>query len=116
MNRRIPDEVLARHDVLVGSDNALQREARLLQALWRDQRGYPVALHRGLLLASRIETEIPRDTLATFFTDGIQSGRTERRSQRLSLRWSQDSYILSLHGSPERCHSRFSCARLELSE
>ena len=33
--------VLREHDVFVASDNAFQRRARLLQALWREERGYP---------------------------------------------------------------------------
>jgi hypothetical protein len=72
MARRIPDELLARHHVLVGSDNAFQRQARLLQALWREDHELPVGLHRGKPLGSRIEAAFARETLANFLTDGIR--------------------------------------------
>lgn len=70
--RQIPDALLARHHVLIASDNAFQREARLLQALWREERGYPAGLHRGQPLGSRIEGDFARDTLANFLSDGIR--------------------------------------------
>jgi hypothetical protein len=68
----ITDDLLAEHHVLVKSDNAFQRRARLLQALWREERGLPVGLHRGAPLGSRIESAFARDTLANFLTPNIR--------------------------------------------
>jgi hypothetical protein len=84
--QRISDELLLRHHVLVGTDNAFQRRARLLQALWREERGFPVGVHRGEQLGSRIEPSHARSTLSNFLTEGIRdvvrdavlgAGRTE---------------------------------------
>lgn len=66
------DELLERHDVLVRSDNAFQRRARLLQALWRERRGLPVGLHRGKALGSRLEMPFAKETLANYLTDTIR--------------------------------------------
>ena len=83
---RIPDDVLERHRVLVRTDNAFQRRARLLQALWREERGLPIGKHRGRDLGSRIEAAQARESLSNFLTDGIRqvvehavlgAGRTE---------------------------------------
>ena len=72
MAPRIPDDLLARHHVLVGSDNAFQRRARRLQALWREERQLAVGMHRGKPLGSRIAATLARDTLANFLSDGIR--------------------------------------------
>lgn len=117
MSRRIPDEVLTRHDVLVGSDNAFQREARLLQALWREQHGYPVGLHRGKPLGSRIEADFAHNTLANFLTDGIRdvvrhavpgAGRT---SDQLI---DEDRLFSNLLSSQPLCFNLFGEAALDL--
>lgn len=68
----IPDDVLAKHEVLVDSDNAFQRRARLLQALWREARGLKIGSNRGRPLGSRIEAGQARETLANFLTDAIR--------------------------------------------
>lgn len=70
---RIPNDVLARHLVLVGADNAFQRRARLLQALWREQRKLPIGQHRGAPLGSRIEAAFARGTLANFLTERVRN-------------------------------------------
>lgn len=69
---RISDEVRLRHHVLVGTDNAFQRRARLLQAIWREERGLPIGTHRSAALGSRVEEVHARTTLANFLTDGIR--------------------------------------------
>lgn len=73
MASSIPDELLTRHHVLVPADNAFQARARVLQALWREKHGFPVGLHRGKPLGSRIESAFARDTLANFLTDNIRA-------------------------------------------
>ena len=70
--QRISDEVLLRHHVLVGTDNAFQRRARLLQAIWREERGLPIGTHRSAALGSRVEEAHARTTLSNFLTDGIR--------------------------------------------
>jgi len=66
------DELLARHDALVPSDNAFQRQARLLQALWRERRGLPVGLHRARPLGSRIAMPFAKTSLANYVTETIR--------------------------------------------
>jgi hypothetical protein len=65
-------EILARHDVLVESDNEWQQQARLLQALWRERYDLPVGLHRGRRLGSRLAMPYAKDTLATFMTKTVR--------------------------------------------
>jgi hypothetical protein len=72
MRESIPDDVLLQHHVLVGTDNAFQRRARLLQSLWREDRGLPIGVHRGKPLGSRIDAAHARATLANFLTDGVR--------------------------------------------
>lgn len=65
-------ETLARHDVLVESDNEWQQHARFLQALWRERYDLPVGLHRGRRLGSRLAMPYAKDTLATFMTEIVR--------------------------------------------
>lgn len=69
---RVPDTVLLRHCVLVPADNAVQRRARLLQALWREERGLPIGMHRGKELGSRIESVHARESLSNFSTERVR--------------------------------------------
>lgn len=69
---RVRDDVLEKHHVLVPSDGAFQRRARLLQALWREEHDFPIGMHRGRKMGSRIEADHARSTLANFLTDGIR--------------------------------------------
>ena len=65
----IPDEVLERHHVLVTTDNPFQRRARLLQALWREERGLPIGERRpGIPLGSRLPKEYAKETGANLMT------------------------------------------------
>lgn len=66
------DEILVEHHVLVRSDNAFQRVARLRQALWREGCGLPVGLHRGAPLGSRLAMPFAKETLANYLTDTIR--------------------------------------------
>jgi hypothetical protein len=66
------DALLVEHDVLVPTDNAFQRQARLLQALWRERRGLRVGLHRGRRLGSRLEMPFAEVALANYMTDTIR--------------------------------------------
>lgn len=47
-------DVLAReHHAFVAADSTFQRQARLLQALWREQQGYPAGAIPGALQGGR---------------------------------------------------------------
>lgn len=66
------DEILAEHHVLVRSDNAFQRVARLRQALWREGCGLRIGLHRGAPLGSRLAMPFAKETLANYLTTTIR--------------------------------------------
>jgi hypothetical protein len=67
------DELLASHDVVVPTDNPFQRRARLLQALWRKDRGLPIGEHRGRALGSRLAMPAAKDALSNYLTDTIRA-------------------------------------------
>ena len=66
------DEV-KRHDVLVPTDNPFQRRARLLQALWREEKGLPIGEHRGRTLGSRLPMPSAKNDLANYLKDTIRN-------------------------------------------
>lgn len=43
----VPEATLRQHNVLVGTDHRFRAAARLLQALWREDRNLPIGLHQG---------------------------------------------------------------------
>ena len=55
---------------------AFQRQARVLQSMWREQRGYPIGEQRGRgvsrLLGSRLAMPWAQETLANYFTETIR--------------------------------------------
>jgi PD-(D/E)XK nuclease superfamily protein len=67
------DQLLTRHHVLVATDNAFQKRARLLQALWREEQGLAVGEHQGHPLGSRLAMPSAKETLANFLTETIRS-------------------------------------------
>jgi hypothetical protein len=66
-------ELLAKHHVLVPTDNAFQQRARLLQALWREEQRLPAGEHRGRKLGSRLEMPAAQTTLSNYLTDTIRA-------------------------------------------
>ena len=66
-------QVLAEHHVWVPSDNGFQRRARLLQALWREERGYPIGEHRGRPLGSRLRMPDAEKHLWNYLTEGVRT-------------------------------------------
>ena len=66
-------ELAEEHHAYVASDNAFQRRARLLQALWREEQGLPIGEHRGRPLGSRIAMPAARDDLLNYLTDTVRS-------------------------------------------
>lgn len=69
---KLDPDLLRKHHVLVPTDNAFQQRARLRQALWREENGHPVGLHRGQPLGSLVELDYAKRTLANFLTDTIR--------------------------------------------
>jgi hypothetical protein len=64
--------VLKRHRVLVSSDTVFRRRARLLQALWREDQGIPIGIHKCQPLGSRIAMPFAEEALANYLTDNIR--------------------------------------------
>jgi hypothetical protein len=69
----IPHEILRAYHVFVPSDNAFQKRARLLQAMWREDEGLPIGSHRGRPLGSRLEMPRAEERLENFLTDTIRA-------------------------------------------
>jgi hypothetical protein len=70
----LPDTLLARHHVLVSADNDFQRRARLLQALWREEKGLPMGERRpGVPLGSRLPKELAKESGVNFMTPAALS-------------------------------------------
>lgn len=67
------DDILARHHVLVPSDNPFQRRARLLQAIWREEQGLPIGEHNGRPLGSRLAMPAAKEALSNYLTDTIRA-------------------------------------------
>ncbi len=72
MTSSIDRNTLERHHAWVPSDNAFQRKARLLQALWRERTNLPVGDHNGQPLGSRLAMPFAEQSLANYLTDGIR--------------------------------------------
>jgi hypothetical protein len=66
------DELLRAHNALVPSDNAVQRQLRLRQALWRERSALPIGAHRGRPLGSRLPMPFAQDTLANYLTETVR--------------------------------------------
>lgn len=64
---------LENHSAWVPSDNQYQREARLLQAQWRERNDLPIGDHRDRPLGSRLAMPFAETTLANYMTDGIRN-------------------------------------------
>jgi hypothetical protein len=64
-------ELLERYEVGWPRDNAFQRRVRLLQSVWREERGYACGSQNGKRLGSRLETEPARDQMWNFLTSTI---------------------------------------------
>lgn len=82
------DDVLTKHAALVPTDNLFQRRARLLQALWREERKLPIGEHRGRPLGSRLAMPAAQEDLSNYLTDTIRKVvrrevLTERRKDKL---------------------------------
>lgn len=80
----VSDEVLDRHHVLVATDNPFQRRARLLQALWREERGLPIGERRpGIPLGSRLPKDFAKECGANLMTPAaLTAARREVEAMR----------------------------------
>lgn len=68
------DRLASKYDAYVSSDGSgFRRKARVLQSLWREKRGYPIGLHRGRPLGSRLAMPWARETLNNYLTDTIRA-------------------------------------------
>lgn len=66
----IDDELLERHHVLVPGDDPVQQRMRLLQAQWREERGYPMGWRDGRPDGASLDPEFAARSLATFVDEG----------------------------------------------
>jgi hypothetical protein len=80
----VSDRLLREHQVLVTTDNAFQRRARLLQALWREARALPVGERRaGVPLGSRLPKSFAKESGANLMTEaGREAARREVAAMR----------------------------------
>src|SRR5258708_7305678 len=66
------EELCSQHYVLVPTDNAFQRRARLRQALWREEQELAIGDHRGRPLGSRLAMPSAKDALTNYLTETIR--------------------------------------------
>lgn len=80
----LSDNLLREHHVLVGTDNDFQRKARLLQALWREERGHPIGERRpGGPLGSRLPSEFAKESGVNLMTPAaLAAARQEVAAMR----------------------------------
>lgn len=55
-----------------GTGDTFRRRARILQSMWRQERGYACGIHRGRPLGSRLSMPWAEETLANYLTPTIQ--------------------------------------------
>lgn len=68
------DTLARQYHACVSSDGSgFRRRARVLQSMWREERDYPIGLHRGNPLGSRLAMPWARETLNNYLTDTIRS-------------------------------------------
>jgi hypothetical protein len=68
-----PDEKeLKAHQAFVPTDHPFKRQARYRQSLWREGNGFPIGLHRGKPLGSRLKMPEAENHLWNFLTNGIR--------------------------------------------
>jgi hypothetical protein len=65
---RVPVDVLEAHQVRVTADNPFQQRARLLQALWRESRGFPGGAVGQSSAGSRLAKDFAYETHANLLT------------------------------------------------
>ena len=71
------DQLALRYHALVATDRwRFQRRARVLQAMWREERVYPIGEHRGRrgikVLGSRLAMPWAEETLSNYLTDTVR--------------------------------------------
>lgn len=67
----VPSHILKAHKVHEANDSRFMCAARLLQALWREEKGLPIGTHRDIKgksrkLGSRIDPRAPRAAATSF--------------------------------------------------
>ena len=68
------DTLARQYHAYVSSDGAgFRRQTRVLQSMWREERGYPIGLHRGQPLGSRLPMPWARETLNNYLTDTVRA-------------------------------------------
>jgi hypothetical protein len=65
---RLPAALLDAHQVRVTTDNPFQQRTRLLQALWREAKGYPGGAADQSSAGSRLDKDFARETHANLLT------------------------------------------------
>lgn len=68
------DTLARQYDAYIRSDGrGFRRKARVLQSMWREEHDYPIGLHRGRPLGSRLAMPWARQTLNNYLTDTIRA-------------------------------------------
>ena len=112
------DDLLRAHDAFVKSDNQFQRSVRLRQALWREKRGYPVGLHRGSPLGTRLKMPDAKEHLWNYLTDGIRNvihAEVLGAGRSLGKLFGQPRIFNDLLSSQPLCFNLFGELKLDLA-
>lgn len=65
-------QLARQYHVLVKTDNQFQRQARILQSIWREEQQYPFGKHQDQPLGSRLPMPWAKETLANYLTANIR--------------------------------------------
>ena len=114
--KRNLDEIARDKHVFIESDGTgFRRAARTLQSIWREEKGYPIGMHEGKPLGSRLDTTFAERELANFLTDGIrQVVKDELNSATQSQLYSKPRIYDDLLSSQPLCFNLFGEMKLDL--
>lgn len=101
--------LLRAHDVIVSTDDAFQRRARLLQAMWRVENKLAIGERSpGVPLGSRLPLDAARESAANFMTAGAKTAVTETLAERGSGKLiEEDRLFANLLSSQPLCFNLF---------
>lgn len=108
LTRDQKNEILEHYDVMVTSDNKnFQQKARLLQSVWREEKGLPIGTHKGKDLGSRLDSSRAEADLLNFLTSRIRKVVTAALDSNRSGLMTKKRLFKDLLSSQPLCFNLF---------